>query len=73
MRSCACPRTIRKHIGQGGTIPWIACSTAMVNVYYFYCVDADFGPFFLEFGYWPNAATALKHWTTGCSPAYSNF
>jgi hypothetical protein len=44
------PRTIRKHFGTGGTIPWIAYSTAMVNVYYFYCVDEDFGPFFLKFG-----------------------
>jgi hypothetical protein len=51
------PRTIRKHFGQGGTIPWIAYATAMVNVYYFYCVDADFGPFFLKFGsYFPYPA-----------------
>lgn len=44
------PRTIRKHFDQGGTIPWIAYATAMVNAYYFYCVDEDFGPFFLQFG-----------------------
>jgi hypothetical protein len=51
------PRTIRKPFGQGGTIPWIAYSTAMVNAYYFYCVDADFGPFFLKFGsYFPYPA-----------------
>ena len=51
------PRTLRKHFGQGGTIPWIAYSTAMVNVYYFYCVDDDFGPFFLKFGsYFPYTA-----------------
>ena len=51
------PRTIRKHLGTGGTIPWIVYSTAMVNVYYFYCVDADFGPFFLKFGsYFPYPA-----------------
>jgi hypothetical protein len=51
------PRTIRKHFGQGGTVPWIAYSTAMVNVYYFYCVDVDFGPFFLKFGsYFPYTA-----------------
>ena len=51
------PRTIRKHLGQGGTIPWIVYSTAMVNVYYFYCVDRDFGPFFLKFGsYFPYPA-----------------
>ena len=38
----------------GGTYPWIVASTAMVNHYYFYCVDADFGPFFLKFcSYFP--------------------
>ena len=31
----------------GGTYPWIVEYTAMVNHYYFYCVDEDFGPFFL--------------------------
>ena len=51
------PRTIRKHLSTGGTIPWIRYSTAMVNVYYFYCLDADFGPFFLKFGsYFPYSA-----------------
>jgi hypothetical protein len=30
-------------------------STAMVNHYYFYCVDEDFGPFFLKFcSYFPS-------------------
>jgi hypothetical protein len=33
--------------GQG--YPWLVPSTAMVNHYYFYGVDADFGPFFLKF------------------------
>jgi hypothetical protein len=32
----------------GATYPWIVESTAMVNHYYFYCVDEDFGPFFLK-------------------------
>src|SRR5262249_18593392 len=42
-----CPRT-------GATYPWIVESTAMVNQYYFYCVDEDFGPFFLKFcSYFP--------------------
>ena len=32
----------------------IVDSTAMVNHYYFYCVDEDFGPFFLKFcSYFP--------------------
>jgi hypothetical protein len=38
----------------GATYPWIVQSTGMVNHYYFYCVDEDFGPFFLKFGsYFP--------------------
>jgi len=38
----------------GATYPWIVESTAMVNHYYFYCVDDDFGPFFLKFcSYFP--------------------
>ena len=51
------PRTVRKHFGQGGTIPWIDYTTAMVNVYYFYCLDEDFGPFFIKFcSYFPYTA-----------------
>jgi hypothetical protein len=33
----------------GQPFPWIVRTTAMVNHFYFYCVDADFGPFFLKF------------------------
>jgi hypothetical protein len=51
------PRTTRKALPGGGTIPWIIYSTAMVNVYYFYCRDQDFGPFFLKFcSYFPYPA-----------------
>lgn len=51
------PRTTRKRLESGGTIPWIIYSTAMVNVYYFYCRDQDFGPFFLKFcSYFPYSA-----------------
>ena len=32
----------------GAVYPWIVKSTAMVNHYYFYCLDDDFGPFFLK-------------------------
>jgi hypothetical protein len=54
---CRVPRTIRKSFGQGGTIPWIDYTTAMVNVYYFYCLDQDFGPFFIKFcSYFPYSA-----------------
>ncbi len=49
------PRTIRKRFGEGGgTVPWIDYTSAMVNHYYFYCVDRDFGPFFIKFcSYFP--------------------
>ena len=44
----------RRHAGTGMTYPWIVESTAMVNHYYCYCVDEDFGPFFLKFcSYFP--------------------
>ena len=34
--------------------PWLVMSTAMINQYYFYCLDRDFGPFFLKLGsYFP--------------------
>ncbi len=50
------PRTIRKRYGNA-TIPWIDYSTAMVNFYYFYCLDRDFGPFFIKFcSYFPYPA-----------------
>jgi hypothetical protein len=38
----------------GRPYPWIVRATAMVNQYYFYCLDADFGPFFIKFSsYFP--------------------
>jgi len=38
----------------GQTYPWIVPGSAMVNHYYFYCVDRDFGPFFIKFcSYFP--------------------
>src|ERR1700682_2832573 len=38
----------------GKPYPWIVRSTAMVNHYYVYAVDRDFGPFFLKFcSYFP--------------------
>jgi len=47
----------RTYAGSDRTYPWIVRSTAMVNHYYFYCVDEDFGPFFLKFcGYFPYTA-----------------
>jgi hypothetical protein len=38
----------------GQTYPWLVRATAMVNQYYAYCVDEDFGPFFWKFSsYFP--------------------
>ena len=47
----------RRNEKTGGTYPWLVRSTAMVNHYYIYCVDRDFGPFFLKFStYFPDNA-----------------
>jgi hypothetical protein len=44
----------RRSAKTGKTYPWITEGSAMVNYYYFYCVDEDFGPFFLKFcSYFP--------------------
>ncbi|MEX2283303.1 MAG: hypothetical protein WEE89_12540, partial [Gemmatimonadota bacterium] len=55
-------RTEKRTDRLGEKYPWIVRSTAMVNQYYFYCVDADFGPFFLKFcSYFPyNAKLCLN-------------
>lgn len=37
----------RRNPQTGQSYPWIVQSAAMVNHYYFYGVDRDFGPFFL--------------------------
>src|SRR3982751_4526947 len=44
------------------TYAWIVKSTALVNHYYFYCLDRDCGPFFLKFcSYFPyNAKLCLN-------------
>ena len=46
----------------GRSYPWIVRRTAMVNNYYIYAVDRDFGPFFLKFcSYFPfNAKLCLN-------------
>ena len=41
----------------GQKYPWIVRSTAMVNQYYFYIADRNFGPFFIKFcSYFPYTA-----------------
>jgi hypothetical protein len=44
----------RRNPETGQSYPWIVRSTAMVNQYYIYAVDRDFGPFFIKFcSYFP--------------------
>ena len=52
----------RYHPETGRPYPWIVRSTALVNQYYCYCVDREFGPFFLKFcSYFPyNAKLCLN-------------
>jgi hypothetical protein len=47
----------RRNETTGATYQWLVGSTAMVNQFYIYCVDRDFGPFFLKFSsYFPYTA-----------------
>jgi hypothetical protein len=42
-------RTEKRTDANGKKYPWIVKSAAPVNQFYFYCLDEDFGPFFLKF------------------------
>ena len=59
-------RTEKRRNAQGRSYPWIVRSTGMVNHFYFYCLDDDFGPFFLKFcSYFPYTAKLClngHHW-----------
>ncbi|MGH3756121.1 MAG: hypothetical protein ACRDRP_26260, partial [Pseudonocardiaceae bacterium] len=47
-------RTEKRRNAEGVAYPWIVRSTGVINQFYFYCVDDDFGPFFLKFStYFP--------------------
>jgi hypothetical protein len=47
-------RTRKRRREDGSSYPWIALETGVVNQFYCYCVDEDFGPFFLKFcSYFP--------------------
>jgi hypothetical protein len=44
----------RRNAVTGATYPWLYRTSVLVNHYYFYLVDADFGPFFIKFAsYFP--------------------
>jgi len=60
---CTVYRTEKRHNPKKNTsYAWIVKSTALVNNYYFYCLDQNFGPFFLKFcSYFPyNAKLCLN-------------
>ena len=59
-------RTEKRRDAGGDSYPWIVQTTGLVNHFYFYCYDDDFGPFFIKFcSYFPyNAKLCLNgnHW-----------
>lgn len=60
---CTVYRTEKRHNPKTKrAYAWIVKATALVNHYYFYCVDENFGPFFLKFcSYFPyNAKLCLN-------------
>ena len=60
---CTVYRTEKRHNPKTKrAYAWIVKSTALVNHYYFYCVDENFGPFFVKFcSYFPyNAKLCLN-------------
>jgi hypothetical protein len=55
-------RTERRRDAAGDSYPWIVKTTGVVNQFYIYVVDADFGPFFLKFGsYFPYNAKLCRN------------
>src|ERR1700756_2597145 len=55
-------RTEKRRDSNGDSYPWIVKTSGVVNQFYLYCLDADFGPFFLKFcSYFPyNAKLCLN-------------
>ena len=50
-------RTQRRYNQAGEPFAWLVRSTAFINYFYFYCLDEDFGPFFIKFSsYFPYTA-----------------
>jgi hypothetical protein len=56
----------RRNPDTGRSYPWIVPTTGMPSHYYFYCLDEDFGPFFVKFcSYFPLHSEAVPerhHW-----------
>ena len=68
-RPASCGTERRRCKRTGATYPWIVQSTGMVNHYYFYGADEDFGPFFLKFcSYFPyNAKLCINGMSTSAA------
>ena len=50
----------RRNPVTGATCPWLVPGPGVVNQYYFYCVDEDFGPVCVKFsGYFPYAGRLI--------------
>jgi len=61
-------RTEKRHNAEGRAYPWIVKSTGVINQFYCYCVDTDFGPFFLKFSsYFPYNANCVSMAMSGPS------
>ena len=53
----------RRNPSTGESYPGSCAPPAFINFFYFYCVDADFGPFFLKFStYFPYTAKLCLLW-----------
>ena len=56
----------RRNPATGKEYLWLTRATLLVNYFYFYCVDGDFGPFFIKFcSYFPYGAKLCinaNHW-----------
>ena len=55
-----------RNVATGAEYLWLVRASLQVNYFYFYCVDADFGPFFIKFcSYFPYTAKLCingNHW-----------
>ncbi|MGH3428939.1 MAG: hypothetical protein ACRDQZ_15465 [Mycobacteriales bacterium] len=53
----------------GGGYAWLVRSSAFINFFYFYCVNAGFGPFFIKFStYSPYTAKLCQRQRVGETP-----
>lgn len=63
-------RTEKRRAADGRSYPWIVKTSGLVNHFYVYAVDADFGPFFIKFcSYFPyNAKLCINgnEWARAC-------